>query len=159
MDLIQTFNGQRSLLVRVQKSEPEDAILIASKVNEFLETYDPGTGVQIQVWDDQTQILEDRLNLLIRNGILGFALVFLFLVVMLDLRLATWVAMGVPISFMGAILFFDFLVNINMVSLFALIVVLTSWLTMQWSLVRTLLLSSLICKARAMLPRLRALER
>ena len=94
MDLIQTFNGQRSLLVRVQKSEPEDAILIASKVNEFLETYDPGAGVQIQVWDDQTQILEDRLNLLIRNGILGFALVFLFLVVMLDLRLATWVAMG-----------------------------------------------------------------
>ena len=125
MDLIQTFNGQRSLLVRVQKSEPEDAILIASKVNEFLETYDPGAGVQIQVWDDQTRILEDRLNLLIRNGILGFALVFLFLVVMLDLRLATWVAMGVPISFMGAILFFDFFgVNINMVSLFALIVVL-----------------------------------
>ena len=62
---------------------------------------------------------------MIRNGILGFALVFLFLVVMLDLRLATWVAMGVPISFMGAILFFDFFgVNINMVSLFALIVVL-----------------------------------
>ena len=60
-----------------------------------------------------------------RNGLLGFALVFLFLVVMLDLRLATWVAMGVPISFLGAILFFaPFGVNINMISLFALIIVL-----------------------------------
>ena len=44
---------------------------------------------------------------------------------MLDLRLATWVAMGVPISFLGAILFFaPFGVNINMISLFALIIVL-----------------------------------
>ena len=43
---------------------------------------------------------------------------------MLDLRLALWVAMGVPISFLGAFLFFDLLdVNINMVSLFALIMV------------------------------------
>ena len=52
-------------------------------------------------------------------------MVFLFLVIMLDLRLATWVAMGVPISFLGALLFFaPFGVNINMISLFALIIVL-----------------------------------
>ena len=77
------------------------------------------------IWDDQTEVLAGRLSLLIRNGVLGFALVFLFLVVMLDLRLALWVAMGVPISFLGAFLFFDFFdVNVNMVSLFALIIVL-----------------------------------
>ena len=74
--------------------------------------------------EDQTEILKDRISLLVRNGVLGFTLVFLFLVVMLDLRLALWVAMGVPISFLGAFLLFDFLeVNINMVSLFALIMV------------------------------------
>ena len=59
----------------------------------------------MEIWDDQTNILEQRLSLLVRNGLLGFALVFLFFVVMLDLRLATWVAMGVPISFLGAFLF------------------------------------------------------
>ena len=54
---------------------------------------------------------------MVRNGVLGFILVFLFLVLMLDLRLATWVAMGVPISFFGAFLFFDFFgVNFHVIT-------------------------------------------
>ena len=111
--------------MRVQKSEAEDVLDIAADVKRMLATYQAPPGIDIAVWDDQTEVLEDRLNLLIRNGVLGFALVFLFLVVMLDLRLAMWVAMGVPISFLGAFLFFDFFdVNVNMVSLFALIIVL-----------------------------------
>ena len=125
VDLIQQFNGRQSLFVKVQKSEAEDALTIAAAVKRRLETYQSGAQLDIAIWDDQTDILEQRLGLLIRNGILGFALVFLFLAIMLDLRLATWVAMGVPISFLGAIVFFaPFGVNINMISLFGLIIVL-----------------------------------
>ena len=102
VDLIQQFNGRQSLFVKVQKSESEDALTIAAAVKQRLQTYTPDSGVDIAIWDDQTEILQQRLGLLIRNGILGFALVFLFLAIMLDLRLATWVAMGVPISFLGA---------------------------------------------------------
>jgi len=125
MDLVNEFNGRQSLFLKVQKSEAEDALTIAADVKALLGSYQPDAETDIAVWDDQTQILQDRLGLLIRNGVLGFALVFLFLVIMLDLRLALWVAMGVPIAFLGAFLFFDSLgVNINMVSLFALIIVL-----------------------------------
>ena len=125
VDLIQQFNGRQSLFVKVQKSESEDALTIAAAVKQRLQTYTPDSGVDIAIWDDQTEILQQRLGLLIRNGILGFALVFLFLAIMLDLRLATWVAMGVPISFLGAVMFFaPFDVNINMISLFGLIIVL-----------------------------------
>ena len=125
VDLVNEYNGRQSAFVRVQKSEAEDVLDIAADVKRMLATYQAPPGIDIAVWDDQTEVLEDRLNLLIRNGVLGFALVFLFLVVMLDLRLAMWVAMGVPISFLGAFLFFDFFdVNVNMVSLFALIIVL-----------------------------------
>ena len=125
VDLINEFNGRQSLFVRVQKSEAEDALAIAADIKTMLDMFSAPPGIDIEVWDDQTEVLEDRLSLLLRNGALGFALVFLFLVIMLDLRLALWVAMGVPISFFGAFLFFDFFgVNINMVSLFALIVVL-----------------------------------
>ena len=100
-------------------------LAIAEEIKIFLTDYKPPQGVDVSVWDDQTEILEDRVGLLLRNGLLGFALVFLFLVIMLDLRLALWVAMGVPISFLGAFLFFDaFDININMISLFALIIVL-----------------------------------
>ena len=125
LDLINQFNGQDALLIKVQKSEAEDALSIAAEVKAMIADYPVPTGVEIGVWDDQVEVLEQRVSLLLRNGILGFALVFLFLVIMLDLRLATWVAMGVPISFMGAFLFFEPLgVNINMISLFALIIVL-----------------------------------
>lgn len=125
VDLINQFNGRESVLVKVQKSEAEDVLAIAEEIKTFLAVYEPPPGIDVSVWNDQTVILEDRIGLLLRNGLLGFALVFLFLVIMLDLRLALWVAMGVPISFLGAFIFFDaFDVNINMMSLFALIIVL-----------------------------------
>jgi multidrug efflux pump subunit AcrB len=125
VDLINQFNGRDSVLVKVQKSEAEDVLVIAEEIKAFLKDYNPPSGIDVSVWDDQTEVLEGRISLLLRNGLLGFALVFLFLVVMLDLRLALWVAMGVPISFLGAFLFFDaFDININMISLFALIIVL-----------------------------------
>jgi multidrug efflux pump subunit AcrB len=125
VDLINQFEGRQSVFVRVQKSEAEDALAIAADVKAMLAGYQPPAGIDVAIWDDQTEVLEDRLSLLLRNGMLGFALVFLFLVLMLDLRLALWVAMGVPISFLGAFLVFEFFgVNLNMISLFALIVVL-----------------------------------
>jgi len=125
VDLINQFNGRESVLVKVQKSETEDVLAIADEIKIFLQGYSPPSGIDVSVWDDQTKTLEERIGLLLRNGLLGFALVFLFLVIMLDLRLALWVAMGVPISFLGAFLFFDaFAININMISLFALIIVL-----------------------------------
>ena len=125
VNLISEFDGRQAMFLIVKKSESEDALTIAAEVRDFLTGYQAPAGTQVEVWNDQTEILESRLNLLVRNGVLGFALVFLFLVVMLDLKLALWVAMGVPISFLGGILFFDqFGVTINMVSLFALIIVL-----------------------------------
>ena len=125
VDLIQEYNGRTSLFVKVEKSEAEDALEIAATVKNFLTDYESRAGLDIGIWEDQSKILQQRLSLLVRNGVLGFALVFLFLVVMLDLRLALWVAMGVPISFLGAFLFFEpFGVNINMISLFGLIIVL-----------------------------------
>ena len=124
VDLINRYEGRDSVFVRVRKSESEDSIAIADAVKTWLADFEPPTGIDVTVWEDQTEILADRLSLLLRNGTLGFALVFLFLVLMLDLRLAFWVAMGVPISFMGAFLLFEYVgVNINMVSLFALIIV------------------------------------
>ena len=94
VDLVNEYNGRASIFVRVRKSEAEDVLAIAEDVKAMLADYRPPPGIDVAIWSDQTEVLEDRLNLLIRNGVLGFALVFLFLVVMLDMRLAMWVAMG-----------------------------------------------------------------
>ena len=124
-ELIHEFNGKKSLFVKIQKSDSEDSLAIAKDIRDRLSNYTPPPGIEIDIWDDATDSVRNYLSIMVRNGVLGFILVFLFLVLMLDLRLATWVAMGVPISFLGAFLFFDFFgVNFHVITLLALIIVL-----------------------------------
>ncbi len=82
-------------------------------------------GVSVISVDDHSDHFKQRISLLVRNGYLGLALVFILLAVFLEMRLAFWVTMGIPISFLGALLFIPFFdVSINMVSLFAFIIAL-----------------------------------
>ena len=114
-------DGKRAALVRIRKSEDENVLDISKDVIDFLATYVVPSDVSVSIWSNESDYLRERLSLLLRNGALGFT----FLVIMLDLRLAFWVAMGIPISFFGAFLFLDFFgVTLNMISMFALIVVL-----------------------------------
>lgn len=119
------FNGKPAIFVEVRKANAEDVISIKQEISTFLETYTPPNGIAVIEFRDQTIILRERINLLLRNAIFGFTLVFIFLVLMLDIKLAIWVSAGIGTAFLGAFLFFDYLnVSITMVSLFALIIVL-----------------------------------
>ncbi len=91
----------------------------------MLADYVPPAGIELVEFRDETTLLRERVNLLLRNGLFGFALVFTFLVLMLDLKLAVWVSVGIATAFMGGFLLFGSLgVTITMVSLFGLIIVL-----------------------------------
>ncbi|MCH2187041.1 efflux RND transporter permease subunit, partial [Myxococcota bacterium] len=82
-------------------------------------------GFSLTVWRDSSQSLRDRLDILIRNGLQGFVLVFVLLSLFLRLRLAIWVSLGVPIAFFGALALFPVLgTSINLATLFAFILVL-----------------------------------
>ncbi len=123
--LSNTYNGHPAIFVEVERAEAEDVLKVKAAVDAFLETYTPPPYINVVEFRDQTEILRERVNLLLRNALFGFALVFLFLVLMLDLKLAIWVCVGIATAFMGSFLFFDMLgVTITMVSLFGLIIVL-----------------------------------
>jgi len=123
--LSNTYNGRPAIFVEVTRAEAEDTIKVKAAVDAFLETYTPPEGVEVIEFSDQTKILEERINLLLRNALFGFALVFLFLVLMLDLKLAFWVCIGIATAFMGGFMLFGVAgVTITMVSLFGLIIVL-----------------------------------
>jgi multidrug efflux pump subunit AcrB len=82
-------------------------------------------GTQLTVWQDDSVPLRGRRDTLLRNGRSGFLLVLLVLTLFLRTRLALWVTLGVPISFLGSLWFFTPLdLSINVISLFAFIVVL-----------------------------------
>ena len=124
-DLISLFNGEPAAKIDVSRSGDQDALEIEGKINAYIEGLTLPRGLKLEIANSQTDILRDRISLLLRNAILGFVLVFLSLVLFLDLKLAFWTSMGIPISFLGGLMIASlFGVTISMVSLFALIVVL-----------------------------------
>jgi multidrug efflux pump subunit AcrB len=123
--LVNLYNGRPAVFVDVQRAEAEDVLEVKQAVDALLADYVPPAGIQLVEFRDETTLLRERVNLLLRNGLFGFALVFTFLVLMLDLKLAVWVSAGIATAFMGGFLLFGLLgVTITMISLFGLIIVL-----------------------------------
>lgn len=126
-DQISRFDGFPALTAKVYRTGSQQALDVAAAVISYVERTQAQLpeGLYITTWQDQSKVLRDRLDLLLRNGRVGFALVFLSLALFLRLRLAFWVSLGIPISFLGAIWLMPSLgVSINLMSLFAFILVL-----------------------------------
>lgn len=124
-DLISLFEGKPAAFINVNRTGDQDSLEIEAAIKGMVANFSLPKGLELAIWSNQTDILRDRISLLVRNAILGFALVFFSLVMFLDLKLAFWTSMGIPISFLGGLLIASYFgVTINMVSLFALIVVL-----------------------------------
>lgn len=119
------FNGQRAALLQITKTKTQDTLTVMESIQAFLEqerqTAPP--GVRFTITQDRSSIVEDRLNMLLVNGIQGLILVFLVMWLFFRLRFAFWVAMGLPISFLGGLFVMTLLgQSINMISMVALLI-------------------------------------
>ncbi|HUT32627.1 MAG TPA: efflux RND transporter permease subunit [Planctomycetota bacterium] len=126
-DTIGTFNGARAMGIAVYRVGDQTPISVSDTVREVLAELEPDLppGVHCDIRYDRSDIYRQRVDLLLRNAGIGLTLVMLLLAVFLEIRLAFWVMMGIPISFLGAFLFLPALgVSINMISLFAFILAL-----------------------------------
>jgi len=124
-DTASRFDGKPAALVMVFRVGDEGALQVADAVKSYIERLQPSlpAGVTVSTWDDDSIILRQRIGLLLRNAGIGLILVFLCLALFLDIRLAFWTTMGIPISFLGGLWLLPmFGVSINMISLFAFIV-------------------------------------
>jgi len=122
------FDGRPAILINVFRTGNEDTIKIADTVKEYVYEVAPSTlpeGVTLEIWKDDSVYLSGRLELLARNGLFGLALVLLVLTLFLRPSLALLVTIGIPVSFAGAIALMPYTgISINMISLFAFILVL-----------------------------------
>ena len=125
-DEINRFNNAPVAFVDVFRTSDERVLDVASAVQTFLdEEYQTPQGVGYAVWADNSELLDDRLSLLLRNAGLGLILVLVALTLFLDLRLAFWTAIGIGATFTGAIFLLDLVgSSINMFSLFGFILAL-----------------------------------
>lgn len=121
------FDAEPTVLISVFRAGNQSVLEIAASVHEYVERTRPTLpeGISLAVWRDEGKGIQARLSTLFRNGMSGFVLVFLVLTLFLELRLALWVSLGIPISFLGAVMLMPGLdVTVNSMSVFALVLVL-----------------------------------
>ena len=124
------FNGKRASVIRVQSLGEQNDIAISQSVRKYINEKNEALpeGAQIELWGDGAHYLQQRLDMMFDNMLMGVALVFVLLSLFLRFKVALWVLVGIPICFFGAFLFMDKLgplsTSINFLSLFGLILVL-----------------------------------
>jgi multidrug efflux pump subunit AcrB len=123
------FDGNRSLSVQIVATREQNVLDIEEAVNAYIDMRKPTlpAGVSVDSWGSQAFYLKSQLNMMIGNLAMGAVLVFLVLTIFLRLNIAIWVMLGIPVSFLGALWLMPigpYPVDINMISLFGLILVL-----------------------------------
>ncbi|NKF51422.1 efflux RND transporter permease subunit [Shewanella sp. WXL01] len=123
------FNGKPAAIIEVLSIDDQNALAISEQVKDYIATKKDKLpqGVELDTWGDLTHYLEGRLNMMLSNMFYGALLVFIILALFLDLKLAFWVMMGLPVCFLGSLLLMPtepIGMSINMLTLFAFILVL-----------------------------------
>lgn len=122
-----TFDRQPSMQLLVYRVGNETPIGVSEATRQAMADIaaDLPPAVSWAITADSSEMYQQRLTLLLKNALIGLTLVLVLLGVFLELKLAFWVTMGIPISFLGGLLFLPFFdVSINMISMFAFIIAL-----------------------------------
>ena len=119
------YNSRTAVVLNIDKTREEDILAVAEQAKAMVADFnEENEQVQAVVLDDNTVSLQQRLSLLINNGLIGLALVIIALGFFLNLRLSFWVSVGIPFSFAGMFIIAGFAgITINVISLFGMIVV------------------------------------
>jgi multidrug efflux pump subunit AcrB len=118
------YHGKPAIQFRLFRDQQENAFDSAKVLHRWLKTVKPllPEGMKIQVYNEYWHLIRDRLNLLLYNGAGGLVMILILLFVFLNIRVAWWVALGIPISLSAALFVLKLLGgSINMISMFALI--------------------------------------
>ncbi len=121
------YNGKRAVRVTAYRVGDETPKKVSNAVKEYKKelVHQLPKDIETALWQDDSELLTGRIKLLNTNAAYGGILVVFLLAMFLRLRLALFVALGIPISFLGAFFLFPvFDISINMITLFALIVTL-----------------------------------
>jgi multidrug efflux pump subunit AcrB len=121
------FNNKPAITIQVMSVGDQSELDISATVRSYIEekSADLPDSIQVADWANVSYYLEGRLDMMVKNLVLGAMLVFLILTLFLRLKLAFWVMVGLPIAFMGAFFLLPLVdVTVNMLSLFGFILVL-----------------------------------
>jgi multidrug efflux pump subunit AcrB len=119
------LDGKRAVRVTAYRIGDETPLKVSDAVKAEVERLrgELPEDVRVQVWDDNSEALRSRLDLLLEDSLQGLLLVLVALALFMEARIAFWVAMGIPTSFLATFLLMPLLdVSVNMVTLFAFLI-------------------------------------
>ena len=119
-DIIARMDGNPAVFVRVDAAEQQSIVAMGEEIADSLVDYAVPPGIALDVWSDRAGDAVDRLARIVQNAAVGVILVFLCLIVFFDLRVAVWITVGIPIAFLGSLIFFGPAgMTLNMGTIFA----------------------------------------
>ncbi len=120
------IDGEKAVIINVFHTKAEDVLTICNNVKDYFKEYSkqPDNTFKTTKLRDSSISLNQRIGLLVNNGLVGFFIVMILLAMFLNWRLAFWVAIAIPISFAGMFIFAPIVgQTINIISLFGMILV------------------------------------
>jgi HAE1 family hydrophobic/amphiphilic exporter-1 len=114
------INGRPGMVISVDRTAGEDLLAMVAAVKQYVDGAALPPGYELVTWADQSVDVRDRLRMLVSNGLQGLLIVFLVLALFLDIKIAFWVALGIPVAMLGTGgLMFATDQTLNMLSMFA----------------------------------------
>jgi multidrug efflux pump subunit AcrB len=119
------LDGKSSVVVVINNTNDEDILHITNTVKQYVADFNTrNETVHADVVFDGSVMLQQRIDILTKNGLVGFLLVIVVLALFLRIRLSFWVALSIPVSFLGMFLLSSYFgMTINVMSLFGMILV------------------------------------
>lgn len=107
--VLSRYNQQNAAAIQIVMDEYSDVVDIVEQANQVVENWQSSNvlpqGVSIESWYDKSTLITERLSLLVTNALTGIAMVFIVLAIFLNLKVAFWVAAGLPFVFFGTLYF------------------------------------------------------
>ncbi|MFZ9035560.1 MAG: efflux RND transporter permease subunit [Francisellaceae bacterium] len=122
-----TYQGQPAVEMILQRTSDESSFVMAERLHRWYEqmNFADMQSVHLKLYDEKWLLIDERINLLLENGITGLIFILLILMLFLRFQVAIWVAAGIPIAFMATFFMLYYAGgSIDMVSLFAIIMAL-----------------------------------
>lgn len=121
------YQGSPAVMLQLRRTETQDTLQSAEILNNWMDSTRPTlpTDIQMVTYDERWKPVKQRIDLLLKNGLGGLVLVVCILFLFLNARVAFWVTIGIPVSFMATLaVLYAIGGSINMISLFGLIMAL-----------------------------------
>lgn len=124
-DTLATFNNKQTISLVVSKGTQGDSIVLSKKLQEYVRSIEPNyKDVNFYFYEDSSKPVRQRLDVIISNLMFGLILVFVSMAILINIRIATIVALGIPFSFIIGLLSIYYLgYSINVVSLLGALIV------------------------------------